>query len=158
MSNPVEITFDCLPLRSVGRLDIPLDASPVYIALCQRVRAAIEEHGPQNSYYLYRAKCVFRLMNHAELGRVEFKFEGTALTDVEDTHTERCDLQVELVRETCDWLTQPVRQWFVETVPVSVANEFDRYIEAGDLEQARKRVEKIRAESDEANGFLGMYL
>jgi hypothetical protein len=26
----VEIVFDCLPLRSVGRLDIPIDASPKY--------------------------------------------------------------------------------------------------------------------------------
>ena len=28
MDRWVEISFDCLPLRSVGRLDIPMDASP----------------------------------------------------------------------------------------------------------------------------------
>ena len=158
MASSVEITFDCLPLRSVGRLDVPLDASPGYIALCERVRDAIDAHGPNNTYYLYRAKCLFRLLNHPDRGVIEFKFEGTAMTDAEDRATERCDLTVELVRETCDWLTEPVANWFAETVSRSVKNEFDRYIEAGDLEQAQKRVEKIRAESDEANGFLGMYL
>ena len=28
VNSPVQISFDCLPLRSIGRLDIPLDASP----------------------------------------------------------------------------------------------------------------------------------
>jgi hypothetical protein len=39
-----------------------------------------------------------------------------------------------------------------------VAVEFDRYIEAGDLDRARKRMEKIQAASDESGGYLGMYL
>jgi hypothetical protein len=65
---------------------------------------------------------------------------------------------VEIVRETCDWLTEPVVQWFNETVPHAVLAEFDRYIEAGDLAQTKLRLEKIRAESDESGGFLGMYL
>ena len=30
MNRFVEITFDCLPLRSIPRLDIPIDASPRY--------------------------------------------------------------------------------------------------------------------------------
>jgi hypothetical protein len=63
-----------------------------------------------------------------------------------------------LNRETCEWLTEPVVQWFAETVPRSVAVEFDRYIEAGDLEKAKQRIEKIQAASDDAGGFVGMYL
>ena len=43
MDQWVEIRFDCLPLRSVTRLDIPLDASPKYQAFCHRVKAAIEK-------------------------------------------------------------------------------------------------------------------
>ncbi len=51
----VEIAFDCLPLRSVGRLDIPLDASPDFRSRCERIKAAMEKHGTHNSYYLYNA-------------------------------------------------------------------------------------------------------
>jgi hypothetical protein len=158
MTNSVEISFNCLPLRSIGRLDIPLDASPGYIAQLQRIRDAIEKHGSHNAYYLYRARCVYRLANHPLKGMLEFSFEGTALTDAEDCHTEQCDLQVELVQETCDWITEPVLEWFKASVPRAVTFEFDRYIAAGDLEQTRKRVEKLRAESDASGGFLGMYL
>ena len=32
MQRYVEIVFDCLPLRSISRLDIPIDASPRYRA------------------------------------------------------------------------------------------------------------------------------
>jgi len=158
MNRWVEITFDCLPLRTIGRLDIPLDASPKYQALCERIKAAIQRHGSHNTYFLYNAKCVFHLANHPEIGLLEFKFDGVALTDSTDQHTERCDLQVELVRENCGWLTQPAVSWFAETVSHSVAVEFDRYIEAGDLQQAKDRIEKIQSASDQAGGFVGMYL
>ena len=158
MNRYVEITFDCLPLRSVGRLDIPLDASPKYRHRCERILRAIETHGSHNTYYLYNARCVFHLTNHAELGTLEFLFEGTALTDASDQHTERCQLEVELVRETCDWLTEPIVAWFKETVPRSVAVEFDRYIAAGDLAQTRLRIERLQAETEGRGGFVGMYL
>ena len=158
MNRWVEISFDCLPLRTIGRLDVPLDASPKYQAFCERVKEAISKHGSHNSYYLYRAKCVYHLANHEEFGLLEFKFEGVALTDSSDAHTDTCDLQVELVRETCDWLTEPAVAWFAETVQHSVRVEFDRYIEAGDLQQAKERIEKIQAASDDAGGFVGMYL
>jgi len=36
--------------------------------------------------------------------------------------------------------------------------EFDRYIQAGDLEKAQQRIAQLQAESDEAGGFVGMYL
>ncbi len=158
MERWVEITFDCLPLRSVGRLDIPLDASPAYRERCERIKSAISKHGSHNSYYLYNAQCTYRLANSDQIGMILFRFEGTALTDSDDRHCERCDLEVQLVRETCEWLTEPVVDWFAQTVPRSVAVEFDRYIEAGDLEKTKQRIEKIRAASDQADGFVGRYL
>jgi hypothetical protein len=154
----VEITFDCMPLRSVGRLDVPIDASPRYRQRCERVQAALERHGTHTSYFLYNARCVFHLTNHPEQGMIEFRFEGTILTDETDLHSVSCDLEVELLRETCDWLTEPVVNWFRGSVQHAVLVEFDRYIEAGDLEQTKKRLEKIRAESDQSGGFVGMGL
>ena len=158
MNRWVDISFDCLPLRSVVRLDIPIDASPKYQALCERIKAAIAKHGSHNTYYLYNAKCTYHLTNSEELGLLEFSFEGVALTDETDTKTERSDLQVNLARETCQWLTEPVVAWFATTVAKSVETEFDRYIAAGDLAQAKKRIEQIQAASDDAGGFVGMYL
>jgi hypothetical protein len=158
MERWVEIHFDCLPLRSVTRLDVPLDASPKFQAFCHRVKKAIETHGSHNAYYLYNASCTYHLLNHAERGSIEFRFEGTVLTDEADCSCQRCDLQVEIVRETCDWLTQPIVQWFADTVPRSVAVEFDRYIEAGDLQRTKDRMEQIQRDSDDAGGFIGMHL
>ena len=158
MERWVEITFDCMPLRSVGRMDIPIDASPRYRQFCEAVKAAIEKHGSHNSFFLYNARCIYHLLNDRERGRIEFKFQGTVLTDAEDTKTKQCDLEVELAGETCDWLTSPIVEWFQATVLRSVAVEFDRYIQAGDLEQTKARIQKIQDASDEADGFVGMYL
>jgi hypothetical protein len=158
MNHWVDITFACLPLRSVTRLDIPLDASPKYRAFCERIKAAIEKHGSFNTYYLYNAKCQYHLTNREDRGMLEFRFEGTVITDAEDRHTATCDLDVALIRETCDWVSKPIVQWFRETVRHSVSVEFDRYIEAGDLEQAKQRIAKLQAASDEAGGFVGMFL
>src|SRR5260221_1980898 len=132
MNRFVEIAFDCLPLRSVTRLDIPIDASPRYRARCERIKAALERHGSHNSYFLYDANCVFHLTNQDDLGTLEFSFEGTVLTDPSDREAVLADLEVALVRETCDWLTEPVVAWFRETVSHAVQGEFNRYIEAGD--------------------------
>ena len=154
----VEITFDCMPLRSIGRLDIPIDASPRYRQFCESVKAAIEKHGSHNSFFLYNARCKYRLVNSADRGLIDFKFQGAVLTDANDTSTQSCDLEVELVGETCDWLNSTIVAWFADTVPRSVAAEFDRYIAAGDLEQTRDRIAKIQAASDDADGFVGMYL
>lgn len=158
MNRWVEITFDCLPLRSIQRLDIPIDASPKYRQRCQRIKSAIEKHGSHNSYYLHNARCVFRLINDDRLGRIEFRFEGTVLTCARDQTCQQCDLVVELVGETCDWLTEPVAQWFAETVSHAVAAEFDRYVQAGDLRQTRQRLEQVESDIDEAGGYVGMYL
>jgi hypothetical protein len=158
MEQWVDIQFDCIPLRSVTRLDVPLDASPRYQALCQRIKSAIERHGVHNAYYLHNAHCLYHLTNDPHDSVLEFAFEGTVFTDDEDVRCKSCDLEVRLQRETCDWLTQPVVQWFSETVRRAVAREFDRYIQAGDLQRAKERIERIQKESDEAGGFIGMYL
>ena len=50
MDRYVEITFDCLPLRSLSRLDIPIDASPKFRAKCERIKQALETHGSLNTY------------------------------------------------------------------------------------------------------------
>ncbi len=158
MQRWVEISFDCLPLRSIGRLDIPLDASPKYQAQCERIKAAMEKHGNLNTFYLYNSQCVFHLTNHPQLGMLHFSFEGTVLTDADDLRTQASDLQVELRKETCDWLIEPVVQWFHESVSHAVRAEFNRYIEAGDLYLAKERAEKLRAQADAQGGFVGMYL
>src|SRR5216683_1835618 len=105
MPRYVEITFDCLPLRSVPRMDVPIDASPRYRQRCENIKAAIQRHGSHNTYYLYNAQCAFHLTNDDELGMLDFVFEGTVLTDDTDQKTAHADLQVSLKRETCDWLT-----------------------------------------------------
>jgi len=156
--NYVDITFDCLPLRSVGRFDIPIDASEEEQALCERIKLAAEKHGVHNTYYLHNARCIFHLTNDPQLGAVHLRFEGTVLTDQEDRHTLRCDLEAELAGETCEWLTQPVVDWFVETMHHAVRVEFDRYITAGDLGRTIERMEQLQAESDAQGGFVGMGL
>jgi hypothetical protein len=158
MNRWVDITFDCLPLRSIPRLDIPLDASPRYRAFCERVKSAIETHGTFNTYYLHNAQCIFHLTNREDLGMLHFTLEGTLFTDETDQRAIRTDLKVDLLRETCDWLTEPIVHWFQETVSRAVCVEFDRYIEAGDLEKARERLAKIQSQIDQSEGFLGMYL
>jgi len=158
MNRWVEIQFDCLPLRSVVRLDVPLDASPRFRALFERVRAALQTHGTFNTYYLYNALCTFHLTNRDDRGMLQFRFEGTVITDQSDLRTTHVELDVTLERETCSWLSEPIVQWFQESVRQAVMVEFDRYIEAGDLEQTRRRIEKLQAASDQAGGFLGMYL
>lgn len=158
MSQFVEIEFDCLPLRSVGRMDIPIDASPQYRARCERIKRALETHGSHNSYFLYNARCTFHLTNQSDFGMIQFRFEGTALTDGSDRKTLRCDLDVELIRETCDWLTAPVTAWLAESVTKAVEIEFDRFIAAGDLAQTIERIAKLQAQSDERGGYVGMYL
>src|SRR3569832_2918526 len=98
MDRYVDITYDCLPQRSIGRMDIPIDASPKFRARCERIQNALAKHGSLNTYYLYNARCTFHLTNKAEFGVIEFAFEGTVLTEETDTRTIECDLQVDLPR------------------------------------------------------------
>jgi len=155
---PVAISFDCTPLRSVPRLDIPLDASPGYRVRLERMQRAVAAHGTRNAYYLTDGSCTFRFTNDSESGWVRFRFEGTVLTDGSDLKTTGGDLAIGLDVETCDWLTQPAVEWLTISVKHAVEAEFDRYIAAGDLAKARERLAREQAASDEAGGFLGMNL
>jgi hypothetical protein len=157
--NPwVDITFQCLPLRSVPCFAPPVDASDELAATYGKLRAAVQKHGLHNTYYLHGGKCVFHLTNHDQIGMMEFSFAGTILTDAEDMHTLRCDLEVELTGEACDWLVTSVVDWFAETVREAVKVEFDRFIAAGDLEKTMRRLQELQAASDAQGGFLGAWL
>ncbi len=154
----VEIEFDCLPLRSVTRMDVPVDASPVYEQFVLRVKAAIERHGNHNTYYLHRGKCVYHLTNQADIGEVVFRFEGPVMTDTEDLKTRSVDLIIELKKETCSWLSEPAVGFLTECVRHAVTAEFDRFIEAGDLKKTQARIEAVQKEVEDGGGFVGMYL
>lgn len=158
-SNPaVAITFECTPLRSVPRLDVPLDASPVYRARLEKMQRAVAEHGTRNAYYLTDGGCTFRFTNDPAVGWVRFRFEGTLLTDDADAKAIGSDLEVVLDQETCDWLTQPAVEWLRLAAKHAVEIEFDRYIAAGDLSRALDRLAREQAASDAAGGYLGMNL
>jgi hypothetical protein len=154
----VEIQFDCIPLRTVGPLRVPTDASPKFRQRCERILAARSKHGEHNAYYLASGQCSYHLTNNSEVGRLEFRFDGVVLTDDADLATKASDLAVELVRETCDWLTEPVARWFVESVERAVMAEFDRYIAAGDLAKTKRRIEELRSQTDQSGGYVGMGL
>jgi hypothetical protein len=154
----VDIAFDCLPLRSVGRLDIPLDASPKYRERCERIKRAIEKHGSHNTYFLYNANCVFHLTNRTDFGTLEFRFDGTVITDGADMRAQHADLDAELTHETCDWLIAPVVEWFQQSVQHAVCVDFDRYVEAGDLARTKERIAKLQAEIEKTGGHVGMFL
>lgn len=154
----VEIDFDCLPLRTVTRLDVPVDASPAYEQFVLRVKAAIEKHGTLNAYYLYSASCTFHLTNDPQNGMVRYGVEGVMLTDDTDQKSRACDLAIRLDRETCSWLTEPIVDFLAESVKHAMMAEFDRYILAGDLEKTRQRIERSQAEAEATGGFIGMYL
>jgi uncharacterized protein (DUF1330 family) len=154
----VEAEFECLPLRSITRLDVPVDASPAYEQFVLRVKDAMAKHGTHNAYYLHRGKCAYHLTNDPAQGRVVFAFEGTVLTDESDKTTKAVDLTVTLDRETCSWLTEPIVGFLAESVHHAIMVEFDRYILAGDLEKTNQRIKAIQEQSDSAEGFVGMYL
>ena len=147
-----------MPLRSVPRLDIPLDASPGYRARLERMQRAVAAHGTRNAYYLTDGACTFRFTNDSAGGWVRFAFEGPVLTDASDLETTGSDLGITLDVETCDWLTQPAVEWLKVSVKHAVEAEFNRYIAAGDLAKAQERLAREQAQSDEGGGFLGMNL
>ena len=153
----VEIEFDCLPLRTISRLDVPVDASPKYEQFVLRVKEAMSIHGTHNTYYLHRGRCAFHLTNDPKRGEILFSFEGTVMTGDKDENTKAIDIQVELLRETCGWLNEPMVGFLTESVRHALLVEFNRYIEAGDLEKTRQRIEKMQSDGD-PDAFVGMYL
>jgi len=154
----VEFEFDCLPLRSVGRLDVPLDASPAYEAFVLKLKAAVAKHGMHNSYYLHRAVCRYHLTNDPNNGRVEFHVEGVVLTGESDLQTRGVDLAITLGAETCPWLNEPSVEFLAESVKHAVATEFDRYIQAGDLSKTKERIDAMQEQIEKGDAFQAMYL
>jgi hypothetical protein len=156
MQPVVDIAFDCLPLRSVGRVDVPIDASPAFRARCEHLKQAIDKHGTQNAYYLYNARCVYRLANSEVDGMLRFSFAGTVLTDISDCRADRADLNVDLTADTSGGsMTPEVLAWFRQMVHRAVLIEFDRFISAGQLAE---RVSKLGlvANINDLPDFAGM--
>jgi hypothetical protein len=129
----VGIAFDCLPLRLVSRLDVPLDASDALRRRAERIKAAVETFGAERTYFLYNAHCVFRFANSEVDGVCRFDFDGFVLTDAGDRRCEQTLLETRLVSETCGGISEPVQAWLAERVRRAVAIEFDRFIAAGQL-------------------------
>jgi hypothetical protein len=151
----VDIEFDCLPLRSIGRVDIPLDASPAYRERCERLQHAMETHGTSNAYYLYNTRCVFRLANSDIENMLRFSFDGVVTTDRSDGKAERADVQVVLVSQTSGPMSDDVLAWFKRVVEQAVLIEFNHFITAGNLAE---RVEDLSqgASIHDIAGFRGM--
>jgi hypothetical protein len=155
MKPHVDIAFDCLPLRSVGRVDVPLDASPAFRARCEQLQRAIDTHGSTNAYFLYNTRCVFRLANSDVENMLRFSFDGTLLTDRSDCKADRAELAVELVAETCGTVPPDVLAWLRGVVQRAVLIEFDHFIAAGQLAEQKTRLGKVDSIADLA-GFAGM--
>jgi hypothetical protein len=155
MEPVVDIAFDCLPLRSVTRVDVPIDASPAFRARCEHLRQAMEAHQAQNAYFLYNTRCVFRLANSDVENMLRFTFEGTVLTDQSDVQARDADLQIELAAETCGGLPAEVLAWFRKVVQRAVLIEFDRFISAGQLAQHVSQIGTVKS-IDQLPSFSGM--
>lgn len=155
MTPEIDIAFDCLPLRSVSRVDIPIDASPTFRERCERLQRAIEAYDSAHAYFLYNTRCVYRLANSAVENMLRFRFGGTVLTDLSDGKAERADLDVELVAETCGPIPPEVLAWFRSIVTRAVLIEFDRFIAAGQLSA---RVDKLGSVDSivDLSDFAGM--
>ncbi|MBX3422063.1 MAG: hypothetical protein KF752_10970 [Pirellulaceae bacterium] len=154
----VDVKFDCLPLRSVRSFAAPDDASPKLAAKLERMRVARESHGSMGSYYLHNATCTFHFTNDPALGMCQYSFEGVVLTDSQDMQARSCELTIELARDTCSWINQAIVDWLAESVQRAVLVEFNRFIQAGDLTKTIQRLESMNKASDDAGGFVGMYL
>jgi hypothetical protein len=151
----VDIAFDCLPLRSVGRVDVPLDASPAFRARCQQLQRAIDKHGTQHAYFLYNTRCVYRLANSDVDNMLRFSFDGTIVTDRSDGKADQADLAIELTAETCGGMGPDVQAWFRGVVERAVLVEFDHFIAAGSLAARVDQLGKVASVADLAD-FAGM--
>jgi hypothetical protein len=150
----VDIAFDCLPLRSVGRLDVPLDASPALRARLGQLQRAIDVHGTENAYFLYNTRCVYRLANSDVENMLRFTFDGILVTDRSDCKADRADLAIELAAETCGTIPSDVLAWFRGVVRRAVLIEFDHFIAAGSLAARVSDLGKIESIA-ELRGFAG---
>jgi hypothetical protein len=151
MQSVVDIAFDCLPLRSVGRIDVPIDSSPAYRERCERLQQAIRDHGAANSYYLYNTRCVFRLANSDIDNMLRFTFDGIVVTDRSDGKAEQAELSVKLTSETCGPMPPEVLAWFAHVVERAVLIEFNHFIAAGHLAQRVEDLGEVASIADVAD-------
>jgi hypothetical protein len=157
MQRNVEISFDCLPLRSVARLDVPLDASPALRLRHQRLQQAIQRHGASNAYFLYNTRCVFRLANSQVENMLRFSFDGVVLTDRSDRRADRAELTIELQAATCPPPSAEVLSWLRLVVERAVLIEFDHFIDAGSLDQRVSELDQVESLAD-IRDFAGLHL
>jgi hypothetical protein len=157
MDPVVEIEFDCLPLRSIARVDIPLDASPAFRQRCERLLTAIEAHDNQNAYFLYNTQCTYHLANSEIANMLRFSFDGTVLTDRSDCKADQADLAIELVAETCGGVPAAALEWLQTVVERAVLVEFDRFINDGQLAARVAELGDVASISS-ISGFAGMGL
>jgi hypothetical protein len=155
MQPVVDIAFDCLPLRSIARVDIPLDASPAFRARSERLQQAVNRYAGENAYFLYNTRCTFRLANSDIDNMLRFSFEGMLLTDRSDCKADRADLNVVLAAETCGGVPPAAVDWLRGIVMRAVLIEFDRFIEAGKLAERVEQLGSVDSITDIAN-FAGM--
>jgi hypothetical protein len=155
MQPVLDIAFDCLPLRSIPRADIPLDASPAFRARCERLRQALDKYGGENAYFLYNTRCTYRLANSDIENMLRFSFDGTLVTDRSDCKADRADLNVVLVAETCGGVPPAALDWLRTAVTRAVLIEFDRFISAGSVAQRVDELAKLGSLADFAD-FAGM--
>jgi hypothetical protein len=155
MTPVVDIAFDCLPLRSIGRVDIPIDASPAYRARCEQLLQAIANHGNSNAYYLYNTRCVYRLANSDIDNMLRFSFDGTLVTDRSDGRADHADLDIRLISQTCGDMPVDTLAWFHRVVQQAVLIEFNHFISAGSLAAQVEKLGTVDSVHDIA-GFSGM--
>lgn len=155
MDPVVEIEFDCLPLRSIGRVDIPLDASPAFRSRCEQLKQAIDAHDNENAYFLYNTQCVYRLANSEISNMLRFTFDGTLLTDRSDFKADRANLDVQLTAETCGGVPPAALAWLQGVVSRAVLVEFDRFIADGQLAARVRELGRIDSVVS-LSGFAGM--
>jgi hypothetical protein len=155
MQPVVDIAFDCLPLRSIARVDIPLDASPAFRARSERLQQSINRYAGENAYFLYNTRCTFRLANSDIDNMLRLSFDGTLLTDRSDCKADRADLNVVLTAETCNGVPPAALEWLRGIVTRAVLIDFDRFIDAGKLAERVKQLGSVDSITDVA-GFAGM--
>jgi len=155
MQPVVDIAFDCLPLRSIGRVEAPIDASPAYRERCERLQRAIETHGAANTYFLYNTRCVYRLANSDIDNMLRFSFDGIVITDRSDGKAESAELSVKLTSETCGPMPREVLAWFSRVVERAVLIEFNHFIAAGRLAERVNDLGQVDSIAD-VTDFTGM--
>ncbi len=156
MDSYADIAFDCLPLRSVGRVDVPLDASTAFRQRCEHLQQELETQAGKNAYFLYNAHCVFRLANSDVHNMLRFTFEGTVWTDHSDRTSAGANLRIELAAETCGGVSADALDWFRGIVERAVLIEFDRFIAAGQLEKRATETGRAQQRVTDLTGFAGL--